>query len=85
MTPQQRELIVAYQTAFATEAGLRVLADLKAKGHVARCHVLPYGPVDRERLVFDESRRGLVLGIIANIETNLDEPKPTVAISQESF
>ena len=79
---ERKALVSAYQRTFATEDGLKVIADLKKIVHYSRSHFTG-GPIESNMLIFDEARRGLVLGIIAKIEADLEIPKPQTAITEE--
>jgi hypothetical protein len=77
------KVIQAYQTCFSTDAGKSVLEHLKWLVHYNRCHITTDGPIDPNRLIADEARRGLVLGIITKVEANPDESKPEFAITED--
>ena len=81
---QQKHLIQCYKTCFATEPGKAVLADLRKIGGLDGTRLLPGHPFDVNQLIYDEARRGLVLGILNRIAFDLEAPDQTTAITQEN-
>jgi hypothetical protein len=76
MTPEQRQLAIAYKTCFGGESGKTVLADLETKVHFERAHISSSGPIDTARLIADEARRALVCYIRNLIKADLDKKEP---------
>lgn len=85
MTPEdkRKQLVMDYHNTFGSEHGKRVLADLKRLSTIDRPAMSPKpSPIDTNRLIYDEAQRSLVLYIIKNVETTLDEKKPTQTINE---
>jgi len=83
LTPKQKAIVTAYKRCFATEDGLEVLKDLKRWTILNRPGILAGQPIDKDRLLFDEAQRMLILYILSKVEANLDET-PTEAETQET-
>lgn len=86
MTDKQKQLIMAYKTAFSTDAGKMVLDDLKKKGNLNRSHFVPSatGEINTNLLIYDEARRALVLGILAKVDYVIDKPVRTAITGDDN-
>ncbi len=89
MTPEEAlvELVNAYKRLFATEDGKLVLKDLKSKTTFDCCSFKMEGPragpIDCDRLVADEARRGLMLYVVSRIEMDMGKRKSEQTQNEE--
>jgi len=76
MDETQKQTVIDYQTAFDTEYGRRVLADLKKTCRNWDSVVIrkdEYGRVDPYELIFAEGQRSMLIHILAYINKNPDD------------
>jgi len=76
------QLLRDYKNVFNSDAGRRVLDDLK-KATTLGCRAIPAGiSIDTNWLIYDEAQRVFVLDILAKLEVDLDIQIQTVALTE---
>lgn len=75
MPDNEKTITQAYHDVFHTEAGRKVLAHLEDITNVHRSHFIGGKEIDKDTLVYDESRRSLVLGIRYRSEKCISDPQ----------
>ncbi len=76
----QKALINDYKDVFGTKSGLRVLADLEHEAGYDMGSICPVGPIDTNRVIYDEARRILILYIHSKTKHKLND-RPSKVIS----
>lgn len=84
-TQEQRDLIMAYKTAFGTEAGKSVLADLRKKSGLDQPFVTLGEPIDMPTVLYHEAQRAVILYVINKLQANLDDNDSETARTEETM
>jgi len=80
--PEPQELIAAYQRTFASDDGVKVLADLKRLVPFDRPS-MGLAACNKDQVFAEEAQRAIVLYIVSKVEANLDQEQAETAQTEE--